>query len=156
MKVEMLEWLLSFNWDQVSSQLQCTDPWYWTENIKCLIFRSACSRIGYLSNNTSWYIMVRRTIFIELRTRYLPPTYSTQMADQYEIYPEEYVYDLRILSYYRYSQGMLSPIPSFSKQQLQHFQAIVAPLMVYGFIDHIPQQVRLSICKQWFHITLLS
>jgi len=92
--------------------------------------------------------MVRQTIFIKLRTRYLPPTYSTQMADQYGLYPGDYAWDLQVLSNYRYSQGTLSPILSFSKQQLQHFQAIVAPLMVYDFIDHIPQQVRLSICKQ--------
>ena len=82
--------------------------------------------------------------------------YGLPMADQYGLPPDDYSYDLKILSYYRYSQGMLSPILSFSKQQLQHFQAIVAPLMVYDFIDHIPQQVRLSICKQWFYITLLS
>jgi len=70
------------------------------------------------------------------------------MADQYRPSPEVDVYDLETLSNYRYAQGMPSPILSFSKQQLQPFQAIVAPLMVYDLIDHIPQQVRLSICKQ--------
>jgi len=68
------------------------------------------------------------------------------MADQYGPISEGFVYDLEALSNFRYSQGMPSPILSFSKQQLQPFQAIVAPLMIYDFIDHIPQQVRLSIC----------
>ena len=69
------------------------------------------------------------------------------MADQYGMTPEDYVLDLKKLSNARYSQGMLFLILSFSKQQLKPTQAIVAMLMVYDFINHIPQQVRLSICK---------
>ena len=71
--------LTSFNWDQISSQLQCTDP--------CKkIFRSwlfirffwlARNRIEYLSNNTSWYLTE------PFCTKYLPFVYSTQMADHY-------------------------------------------------------------------------
>jgi len=84
---------------------------------------------------------------IEFRTEHLPPAYSTQMTDQYGLTPEYYVLDLKKLLNARYSQGMLFLILSFSKQQLKPCQVIVATLMVYDFIHHIPQQVRLSICK---------
>jgi len=47
------------------------------------------------------------TMVTECRTKYLPPAYSTQMADQYGVAPEVYIYDLKILSNNRYSQGML-------------------------------------------------
>jgi len=67
--------------------------------------------------------------------------------DQYELAPEDYVDDLKSLSNERYGQGMLFLIVLFLKQQLKPTQAIIATLMVYDFIDHIPQQVRLSICK---------
>jgi len=69
------------------------------------------------------------------------------MADQYGLIPENYVDDMKILSNERYCQGMLFLILLFFKQRLKPFQAIVATLMVYDFIYHIPQQVRLSICK---------
>jgi len=72
--------------------------------------------------------------------------YPTQMADQYGVTPQDYVDDLKILSNQRYCQGMLSL--SFVKQQLKPFQAIVASLMIYDFIDHIPQQVGFSICRK--------
>jgi len=69
------------------------------------------------------------------------------MEDQYGVAPEEYVYDLKNLSNERYIQGMLFLILLFLKQRLKPFQAIVVPLMLYDFIYHIPQQVRLSIFK---------
>ena len=78
------------------------------------------------------------------------------MADQYGVTPEIYIYDLKILLNNRYSQGMLFFILSFSKQWLKPSQVIAATLMLYDFIYHIPQQVSLSICTQWFHISLLS
>jgi len=84
---------------------------------------------------------------IEFREKYLSPAYSTQMADQYGLTPEDYVFDLKRLSNERYCQGMLFLILSFSKRQLKPCQVIVATLMVYDFIHHIPQQVSLSICK---------
>jgi len=84
---------------------------------------------------------------IKFRTKHLPPAYSTQMADQYGLTPEDYVLDLNKLSNARYSQGVPFLILSHSKQQLTPCQVIVATLMIYDFIDHIPQQVRLSICK---------
>jgi len=84
---------------------------------------------------------------IEFRTKYLPLAYSTQMTDQYGLTPQDYVDDLNELSNERYSQGVLFCIVLFMKQQLKPTQAIIATLMVYDFIDHIPQQVRLSICK---------
>jgi len=69
------------------------------------------------------------------------------MADQYGFTPEDYIDDMNILSHERYSQGMLFLILLFFKRRLKPFQVIVATLMVYDFIYHIPQQVRLSICK---------
>ena len=84
---------------------------------------------------------------IEFRTKYLPPAYPTQMTDQYGLTPEDYAYDMKILSYKRYSQGMLFLIVLFLKKQLKPTQAIIATLIVYDFIDHIPQQVRFFICK---------
>jgi len=85
---------------------------------------------------------------IEFRTKYLPPTHSSQMAGQYGVPPEVYIYDLKILSNNRYSQGMLFFILSFLKQQLKLSQVITATLMLYDFIYHIPQQVSFSICTQ--------
>ena len=85
---------------------------------------------------------------IEFRTKYLPPAHSSQMADQYGVTPEIYIYDLKILLNNRYSQGMLFFILSFSKQRLRPSQVIAATLMLYDFIYHIPQQVSLSICTQ--------
>jgi len=67
------------------------------------------------------------------------------MADQYGIPPEFYVDDLKLLSNRRYGQSMLFLISSFSRQQLKSFQVIVATLMLYDFIYHIPSQVSLSI-----------
>ena len=87
--------------------------------------------------------------------KYLPRVYPTQMADQYGVKPQDYVYDLKILSNHRYGQGMLLSILPFSKQRLEPFQAIFATLMAYDFIYHIPKQVRLSICKEWFYISLI-
>jgi len=69
------------------------------------------------------------------------------MADQYGKIPEIYVYDMKDLSSERYCQGMLFLILSLSMQQLKLFQVIIATLMLYDFIYHIPQQVRLSMCK---------
>jgi len=85
---------------------------------------------------------------IEFRTKYLPPTHFTQMADQYGVTLEDYVYDLKILSNDHYIQGMPAPGLLFSKQRLKFFQAIVATLMLYDVVYHIPEQVNLSICKK--------
>jgi len=68
------------------------------------------------------------------------------MTDQYGLTPQDYVDDLKFLSNKRYVQGMLFFVVSLLKQQLKPTQVIIAMLMVYDFIDHIPQQVRLSIC----------
>jgi len=67
------------------------------------------------------------------------------MTDQYELRPEDYVDNLKSLSTALYGQGMPILIRLFPKQRLQQFQVIVATLMLYDFIYHIPQQVRLSI-----------
>jgi len=66
------------------------------------------------------------------------------MADQYGVTPEDYVFDLKYLSIGHYSQGMVFLILSFLKKQLKLLQVIIATLMLYDFIYHIPQQVRLS------------
>jgi len=76
------------------------------------------------------------------------------MADQYGLLPEDYAYDLKFPSSTRYGQGMPVLIPLFSKQQLKPSRVIIATLMAYDFINHIPQQVSLSICKQQSHIPL--
>ena len=68
------------------------------------------------------------------------------MTDQYGLTPQDYVDDLKFLSNKRYVQGMLFFVVSLLKQQLKPTQVIIAMLMVYDFIDHTPQQVRLSIC----------
>jgi len=70
------------------------------------------------------------------------------MADQYGLTAEDYANDLRRLSNTRYTQGIPFFIILFLKQRLKPFQVIVATLMAYDFIYHIPQQVRLFICKQ--------
>jgi len=85
---------------------------------------------------------------IELSTQYLPPAYSTPMADQYGQTPEDYVFDLEILSYKRYSEGMQFLVLSFLEQRPEPFQVIVITLMLYDFIYHVPQQVRLSTCEE--------
>ena len=78
------------------------------------------------------------------------------MADQYGFTPEDYVFDTKVLSYNHYGQGMLFFILLFLKQWLKPFQVIFTTLMIYDFIDHIPQQVSPSICLQWLHISLVS
>jgi len=70
------------------------------------------------------------------------------MTDQYGNTPEDYIYDLKVLSNARYMECMPVLILSFSKRQLKQSQGIVATLMLYDFIYHIPQQVRLSISKK--------
>jgi len=69
------------------------------------------------------------------------------MTDQYGLTPQDYVDDLKILSNQRYVEGMLFFIVFFPKRKLKPTQVIIATLMVYDFMYHIPQQVRLSICK---------
>ena len=71
-----------------------------------------------------------------------------QMANQYGLTPEDYVYDLKRLSNECYGQGMLFYIILFSKQQPKPFQVIVVTLMLYDLIYHIPQQVTLPIFRQ--------
>jgi len=87
---------------------------------------------------------------------YLPPAPPTQTADQYGLTLEDYVYDLKLLSDQRHGQGMLFFILLFSKQRLKPCRVIIATLMLYNFIYHIPQQVSFSICKKSFRISLLS
>jgi len=65
------------------------------------------------------------------------------MADQYGSTPEDYVDDLKNLSNAHYSQGIF--ILLLSKQLSKPFQVIIATLMVYDFIYHIPEQVRRAI-----------
>ena len=85
---------------------------------------------------------------IELSTQCLPPAYSTQMADQYGQTPEDYVFDLENFAYKHYSEGMRFFILSFLEQRPKPFQVIVITLMLYDFIYHMPQQARLSTCKE--------
>jgi len=87
------------------------------------------------------------THFSKLHTNHSPPGYSIQVADEYGLVPEDYIHDLKQLSDVRYIQGALFPILSFSKQRLRPFQVIVATSTVDDVIRVIPQQVRLSICK---------
>ena len=66
------------------------------------LFWSARNRIEYcLITPADIYSMV-----IELSTQYLPPTYSTQMADQCGQIPEDYIIDLELLPYEHYSKGI--------------------------------------------------
>jgi len=74
------------------------------------------------------------------------------MADQYRFNPEAYVNDLKRLSDRRYGQGMLILGLLFWKHPLTPFQAVIATLMAYDIINLIPQQVRLSMCKQRSYI----
>jgi len=69
------------------------------------------------------------------------------MADQYGLTPQNYADNLMSLSNSRHGQGVLFFIVLFTKQQLKPTQVIIATLLVYDFIDHVPQQVRLFICK---------
>jgi len=69
------------------------------------------------------------------------------MTDQYGLAPQDYADSLTSLSNLLYGQGVLLFIVFFPKQQLKPTQVIIATLLVYDFIDHIPQQVRLSICN---------
>jgi len=78
------------------------------------------------------------------------------MADQYGLFQEDYILDLKRLSDARYIQGMLTLDLLFSKQPLKPFQVVIATLMVYDIIYLIPQQVRFSMCKQRFHTSLVS
>jgi len=83
-----------------------------------------------------------------VRTKYLPSAYPTQMADQYGLMPVDYVLDMELQPYINSSEGMRFPILSFLEQRPKPFQVIVIPLMLYDFIYHVPQQVRLSTCKE--------
>ena len=83
-----------------------------------------------------------------VRTKYLSSAYPTQMADQFGLMPEDYVLDLEVQSYNHYGEGMRFLILSFLEQRLKPLQVIVITLMLYDFIYHIPQQVRLSTCKE--------
>jgi len=83
-----------------------------------------------------------------LRTKY--PLLPISMADQYKLTQE--ADDLKRLSDRRYGQGMLILDLLFLKQLLKPFQVVVAVLMTYDIINLIPQQVRLSICKQRSYI----
>ena len=78
------------------------------------------------------------------------------MADWYGLTPTDYVHDSKYLSNECYSQGIPILILSFLKQLLKPFPVVIATLMIYDFIYHIPQQVRLLICIQLFCISLLS
>ena len=78
------------------------------------------------------------------------------MTDQYGLTPEANVNDLKLLSDRRYIQGMLILYLLFANKPLTPFQAVIATLMVYDIINLIPQQVRLFMCKQRFHTSLLS
>jgi len=97
--------------------------------------------IESLSNKSSSYIIG------PFSSSFVQNTSLLHMADQYGLTPEDYIDDLKRLSNNRYGQGMLFLILSSSKQQLKPFQVIIASLMAYDFIYHIPQQVRLSICN---------
>jgi len=83
-----------------------------------------------------------------VRTKYLPSAYPTQMADQYGLMPEDYNLDLEVRPYRYYSNGMQFLILSFLEQQPKPFQVIAITLMLYDFIYLVPQQVRLSTCKE--------
>jgi len=89
-------------------------------------------------------------------TKYLLLHYPISMADQYGLTLEDYIGDKKLLSDARYSQGMLILDLLFVNKSLRGFQAVIATLMVYDIINLIPQQVRLSMCKQRFHTSLLS
>ena len=78
---------------------------------------------------------------------------AIQMADKYGLTQEAYIFDATILSNRRYGEGMLFLILSFPAIA-EAFQVILSTLMIYDFIYFIPQQVRVSICKHWFHIYL--
>jgi len=60
------------------------------------------------------------------------------MADQYGVTLEDYVFNLKYLSIRYYSHGMLFLILSSLKKQLKLLQVIIAMLMLYDFIYHIP------------------
>jgi len=70
------------------------------------------------------------------------------MADQYGQTPEDYVFDLENLACKRYSEGMQFLVLSFLEQRPESFQVIVITLMLYDFIYHVSQQVRLSTCEE--------
>ena len=127
--------------------LTISKVWCWSDFLVCV----QPNRIFV----KSLQLIYSRTMVIEFRTKYLPPTHFTQMADQYGVTLEDYVYDLKILSNDHYIQGMPAPGLLFSKQRLKFFQAIVATLMLYDVVYHIPEQVNLSICKKWLQIYLL-
>jgi len=76
--------------------------------------------------------------------------------DHYGLSPEDYIEDMKGLSHRRCIYGMLILYLFFANQPLKPFQAVIATLMVYDIISLIPQQVRLSMCKQRFHTSLLS
>ena len=134
---------------QILSWLQCSDPWNWTDDMRCSTL-IRCSGLRATEQDiclTTPVDIYNRTIFIDCCIKYLSPAHPRHMADQYGFTPEDYIDDMNILSHERYSQGMLFLILLFFKRRLKPFQVIVATLMVYDFIYHIPQQVRLSICK---------
>jgi len=70
------------------------------------------------------------------------------MADQYGLTLEDYILNLKRLSDQHYIQGMLILDLLFVNQPLKSFQAVIVMLMVYDIINLIPQQMRLSMCKQ--------
>ena len=103
-----------FNLDQGSSQLQCISSE--TELKKSKVWPWSDFLVSTQPNRRSLdLLMTVAYINYELRTRYLPVAYTTQMADKYGILPEEHVLDLKKLSNTRYIQCILRLILLFSK-----------------------------------------
>jgi len=57
-----------------------------------------------------------------------------KMADQCGLKPEDYIKDLKSLSYQYYIQDMLFIDPSLSKQLLKPFVVIATIVMIYDII----------------------
>jgi len=118
-----------FNLDQGSSQLQCISSetelkkskvWPWSDFLVCT-----------QPNRRSLDLLVTLAyINYELRTRYLPAAYTTQMADKYRILPEEHVLDLKKPSNTRYIQCILRLILLFSKWLPKPCRVIIATSMI--------------------------
>ena len=60
--------------------------------------------------------------------------YPMKMADQCGLKPEDYIKDLKSLSYQYYIQDMLFIDPSLSKQLLKPFVVIATIVMIYDII----------------------
>ena len=110
-------------------------------------------RIEYLSNETSWYIVEPwPSSFIQNTSLlHIPLEWLISMDSHQKIILMTWIFCQMTVTH-----KVCCSLLCCSQQSLKPTPVIFATLMVYDFIDHIPQQVSLSIYESSFHTSLPS